>query len=63
MCYGFRNDALHDAARKKLMVSFHGETVPHGQRRTYLNVMTLEAVLSAEYYTPFSRTSPSPVTL
>jgi alpha-glucosidase len=48
MC--FRNDAMRDAAREKLMVSFHGETVPRGQRRTYPNVMTLEAVRGAEYY-------------
>ena len=55
MC--FRNDAMKDAARKKMMVSFHGETVPHGQRRTYPNVMTLEAVRGAEYYT-FKRGNP-----
>ncbi len=54
----FRKDAMEDAAKNKLMVSFHGETVPHGQRRTYPNVMTLEGVRGAEYYT-FS-TSPSP---
>ena len=48
MC--FRNDAMRDAAGEKLMVSFHGETVPRGQRRTYPNVMTLEAVRGAEYY-------------
>jgi len=47
----FRNDALHDAGRKKLMVSFHGETIPRGQRRTYPHLMTLEAVRGAEYYT------------
>lgn len=54
----FRKDALYDALQQKLMVSFHGETVPRGQRRTYPNVMTLEAVRGAEYYL-FS-TSPSP---
>jgi len=55
MC--FRNDAMKDASRKKLMVSFHGETLPRGQRRTYPNVMTLEAVRGAEYYT-FKRNNP-----
>ncbi len=58
MC--FRNDAMYDAARKKLMVSFHGETVPHGQRRTYPNVMTLEAVRGAEYYTFKGVAPPTP---
>jgi alpha-glucosidase len=47
----FRNSAMKDAAERKLMVSFHGETMPRGQRRTYPNVMTLEAVMGAEYYT------------
>jgi alpha-glucosidase len=51
---------MKDAADKKLMVSFHGETMPRGQRRTYPNVMTLEAVLGAEYYTFKGNHSPSP---
>jgi alpha-glucosidase len=57
MC--FRRDAMHDALSKKMMVSFHGETMPHGQRRTYPNVMTLEGVRGAEYYT-FKVKGPSP---
>ena len=56
----FRNSAMKDAADKNLMVSFHGETMPRGQRRTYPNVMTLEAVLGAEYYTFRGNHSPSP---
>lgn len=56
----FRNDAIRDAAVKKLMVSFHGETAPHGQRRTYPNVMTLEAVKGAEYYTFPGAKAPTP---
>ena len=47
----FRNDAMNDAGRKRLMVSFHGETLPRGQRRTYPHTLTLEAVRGAEYYT------------
>jgi alpha-glucosidase len=47
----FRNDAMSDAIQYGLMVSFHGETVPRGQRRRYPNNMTNEAVLGAEYYT------------
>jgi alpha-glucosidase len=42
------------------MVSFHGETVPHGQRRTYPNVMTLEGVRGAEYYTFSGGQPPTP---
>ena len=55
----FRNDAMKDARMKRLMVSFHGETAPRGQRRTYPNLMTLEAVRGAEYYT-FKGKAPSP---
>lgn len=58
MC--FRNDALRDAAHEKLMVSFHGETMPRGQRRTYPNVMTLEGVRGAEYYTFSGDKAPTP---
>jgi len=57
MC--FRRDAMRDALIKKMMVSFHGETMPHGQRRTYPNVMTLEGVRGAEYYT-FKVNGPTP---
>jgi alpha-glucosidase len=56
----FRNEAMHDAGQKRLMVSFHGETVPHGQRRTYPNVMTLEGVHGAEYYTFSGGHAPTP---
>lgn len=56
----FRNSAMKHAAERKLMVSFHGETMPRGQRRTYPNVMTLEAVMGAEYYTFKGNHSPSP---
>lgn len=56
----FRNSAMKDAAERKLLVSFHGETLPRGQRRTYPNVMTLEAVIGAEYYTFKGNHSPSP---
>jgi len=55
----FRTDAMHEAGKKKLMVSFHGETLPRGQRRTYPNVMTLEGVLGAEYYTLRGRKAPT----
>ena len=56
----FRRDALKDAAAKKLMVSFHGETVPRGQRRTFPNTITLEGVHGAEYYTFKGIKAPDP---
>ncbi len=56
----FRNDALNDAGQKRLMVSFHGETVPRGQRRTYPHTLTLEAVHGAEFYTFEGRKPPTP---
>ena len=57
----FRDTALRNAAKYKFMVSFHGETVPHGQRRKLPNVMTLEAVRGAEYNTFKGDHPPSPV--
>lgn len=57
----FRDTALREAAKYKFMVSFHGETLPHGQRRKWPNVMTLEAVRGAEYYTFKGAKPPSPI--
>ena len=37
------------AARRRLLVDFHGCTVPRGIQRTWPNVMTMEAVRGAEY--------------
>ncbi len=45
------------AAQNKLMVLFHGCTLPRGESRTYPNVISFEAVNGAEYYKWF--TSPS----
>ena len=41
---------LEDAAAAEIMVNFHGCTVPRGLRRTYPNLMTMEAVSGAECY-------------
>lgn len=41
---------LQDAADRKLMVNFHGCTLPRGWQRTWPNFMTAEAVLGAESY-------------
>jgi hypothetical protein len=37
------------AARRRLVVNFHGSTLPRGIERTWPNVLTLEAVRGAEY--------------
>ena len=46
----FRQACLTDAARHQLLVSFHGEYTPRGERRTYPNLMTQEGVKGSEYY-------------
>lgn len=43
-------DLLEDAAEHKLMVNFHGATVPRGWQRTYPNLMSVEGVYGAEWY-------------
>ena len=46
----FRQVCLSDAIKYKLMVSFHGEYTPRGERRTYPNLITQEGVRGCEYY-------------
>ncbi len=43
-------DILKDAAASKLMVIFHGCTLPRGWSRTYPNLLSMEAVKGAEQY-------------
>ena len=43
-------DLMEDAARHKLLVNFHGATLPRGWQRTYPNLVTTEAVYGAEWY-------------
>lgn len=43
-------DLLQDAARYRLMVNFHGGTLPWGWQRTYPHLVSLEAVYGAEWY-------------
>lgn len=43
-------DILEDAAKYKLVVNFHGATVPRGWARTYPNLVSTEAVYGAEWY-------------
>jgi len=44
-------DILEDAAEYKLLVIFHGSTIPRGWARTWPNLMTMESVRGAEAYT------------
>jgi len=46
---GFYEDALKDAARRRLMVNFHGANKPAGESRTYPNEMTREGIRGLEY--------------
>ncbi len=43
-------DLLEDAAKYRLMINFHGATIPRGWQRTYPHLMTLESVYGAEWY-------------
>ena len=43
-------DTLRDAAERKLLVNFHGCTLPRGWQRTWPNFIAAEAVLGAESY-------------
>ncbi len=47
---GLYLDIARDAAARRLMVNFHGSTVPRGWPRTWPNVMTMEGVAGAEQY-------------
>jgi hypothetical protein len=54
-------DILKDAAEYKLLVNFHGSTLPRGWSRTYPNMITYESVKGAEayiYHTDFEKYSP-----
>jgi alpha-glucosidase len=56
----FREAAMKEAADYGLLVSFHGEMIPRGQRRKYPNLMTCEGVKGAEYYALSGTQSPNP---
>jgi hypothetical protein len=43
-------DILKDAADNKIMVNFHGCTLPRGWNRTWPNLVSMEAVRGAESY-------------
>ncbi|REE80774.1 glycosyl hydrolase family 97 [Lutibacter oceani] len=42
---------LKDAAAHKLMVNFHGATLPRGWQRTYPHLMTMESIKGEEFIT------------
>ena len=44
------HDILEDAAEARIMVNFHGCTLPRGWSRTYPHLMSMEAVRGAECY-------------
>lgn len=44
------HDILRDAARYKLLVNFHGATMPRGWQRTYPHLISVEAVKGEEAY-------------
>ncbi len=44
------HEILEDALEYEIMVNFHGCALPRGWRRTYPNLMTMEAVRGAEAY-------------
>lgn len=44
------HDILRDAARHRLVVNFHGATIPRGWNRTYPHLLTMEAVRGGEQY-------------
>jgi alpha-glucosidase len=46
----FREACLRDAAKHQLMVSFHGEYTPRGERKRFPNLMTQEGIRGSEYY-------------
>jgi hypothetical protein len=47
----YYHDILQDAAEHKLLVNFHGATLPRGWHRTYPNLMTVEAIKGEEFIT------------
>jgi alpha-glucosidase len=47
----YYQDILEDAAANRLLVNFHGATLPRGWQRTYPNLMTTEGVQGFEMIT------------
>jgi len=45
----FYHQAAHEAAKRKMVIDFHGAYKPAGLRRLYPNVLTREALIEFEY--------------
>lgn len=56
----YYTDILNDAAEHKLLVNFHGATLPRGWQRTYPNLMTMESIKGFEF-TTFTQADQDPV--
>ncbi|WP_090044502.1 glycoside hydrolase family 97 catalytic domain-containing protein [Lentzea fradiae] len=50
--YRWYDAVLRKTADLRLMVNFHGSTIPHGLARTWPHVLTMEAVRGAENFPP-----------
>ncbi len=50
--YQWYDAVLAKTAELRLMVNFHGSTIPHGLARTWPHVMTMEGVRGAENFPP-----------
>lgn len=50
--FAVRDAIIRDCAKRRLLVSFHGATIPRGQRRRWPHVMTWEGVMGGEWYGP-----------
>ncbi|MHB8969787.1 MAG: glycoside hydrolase family 97 protein [Pirellulaceae bacterium] len=48
--FKFRETIARACAEHKLMLSYHGETMPRGQQRRWPHIATLEGVKGEEYY-------------
>ncbi len=46
----YMTELLESAAANRLLVNFHGATLPRGWQRTYPHLITTEAVYGAEWY-------------
>jgi alpha-glucosidase len=57
--FRFRDTIIQECLKRKLMLSFHGATIPRGQQRRWPHIMTWEAVLGEENYT-YPRNMPTP---
>ncbi|NMH28612.1 glycoside hydrolase family 97 protein [Flavobacterium silvaticum] len=49
----YYHDILESALKHKILVNFHGATLPRGWQRTYPNLMTAEAIKGFEFITFF----------